>query len=174
MVMNASEVVRLSGELDALGVRIWLDGGWGVDALLGYQSRAHDDVDVVVQESDLARLRDYLEENGYRDAERDDTRAWNFVMARPTGEQVDVHVVVFDAEGNGVYGPPENGQAYPAPAFAGTGFVAGRRVHCLTAAYQLESHQGYELREKDHADIRALRRLRRRPRASGGRRRPRP
>jgi len=157
--MNASEVVRLYGELDAIGIRIWLDGGWGVDALLGYESREHGDVDVVVQESDLSRLRGYLTEHGYRDAERDDTRAWNFVMAKPTGEQVDVHVVVFDGEGNGVYGPPANGQAYPASSFTGAGFVAGRRVRCLTAAYQLESHQGYELRAKDHADIRALLRL---------------
>jgi lincosamide nucleotidyltransferase A/C/D/E len=157
--MNASETVRLYRELDQLGIRVWLDGGWGVDALLGYESRAHDDVDLVVQQADLSRLRDYLESRGYSDVPRDDTRPWNFVMARPTGEEVDIHVVVFDDAGNGVYGPPERGVSYPASAFGVIGTVADQPVRCLTAEYQLESHHGYELREKDHADIAALRRL---------------
>jgi len=32
--MTAAEVVRLLDRLDALRLSAWLDGGWGVDALL--------------------------------------------------------------------------------------------------------------------------------------------
>ncbi len=45
--------------LDACSDRsilVWLDGGWGVDALLGEQGRPHDDVDVVVPLDQLTDL----------------------------------------------------------------------------------------------------------------------
>ena len=32
--------------------KVFLDGGWGVDALLGYQSRAHNDIDIFVEKKD--------------------------------------------------------------------------------------------------------------------------
>lgn len=31
-------------------MRVWLDGGWGVDALLGRQTRPHDDMDIVIEQ----------------------------------------------------------------------------------------------------------------------------
>ena len=33
--MTAEDVVALYGLLEELGIEIWIDGGWGVDALLG-------------------------------------------------------------------------------------------------------------------------------------------
>ena len=27
-------------------IKVFLDGGWGVDALLGHQSRSHNDIDI--------------------------------------------------------------------------------------------------------------------------------
>jgi lincosamide nucleotidyltransferase A/C/D/E len=34
------------------GLVVWLDGGWGVDALLGYRSRPHQDLDLVIARDD--------------------------------------------------------------------------------------------------------------------------
>lgn len=31
-------------QLTAAGIRVWVDGGWGVDALVGRQTRHHDDL----------------------------------------------------------------------------------------------------------------------------------
>src|SRR4051794_4281937 len=36
--------------------RSWIDGGWGIDALLGAQHRDHDDLDLVVSVDELARV----------------------------------------------------------------------------------------------------------------------
>jgi hypothetical protein len=47
--MDAATVVALVDLLERRGVDVWLDGGWGVDALLGYQDREHDDLDVVAE-----------------------------------------------------------------------------------------------------------------------------
>src|SRR5258708_7387144 len=41
---------------------VWIDGGWGVDALLGHQTRKHDDLDVAVHHSNLSTLCNLLED----------------------------------------------------------------------------------------------------------------
>src|SRR4051794_21469752 len=41
-------VVHWLGVLEAAGVRCWLAGGWGVDALVGRQTRVHRDLDLVL------------------------------------------------------------------------------------------------------------------------------
>jgi lincosamide nucleotidyltransferase A/C/D/E len=136
--MKAGAVVALYVRLQAVGIPIWLDGGWGVDALLGEQTRPHDDLDIVVEERHLPRLRATLQEDGFKDVERDDTSAWNFVLGHDDGRLIDVHVIVFDAAGNDIYGPAENGLLYPAGSF------------------QVASRRGRSLRDKDLHDVSAL------------------
>jgi lincosamide nucleotidyltransferase A/C/D/E len=153
--MKAASVVALYRRLQALGIPIWLDGGWGVDALLGEQTRPHDDLDIVVEEQHLLGLRVALHEDGFKDVEHDDTSAWNFVLGHDDGRQIDVHAIVFDAAGNGIYGPAENGLMYPAGSLSGAGSVDGVEVKCLTAAFQV-GRTGYTLRDKDFRDVRAL------------------
>ncbi len=63
--MSEAEVLRLLDLLDARGVRVWLDGGWGVDALLQAQTREHDDLDLVVELDQVPSLTDALERGGY-------------------------------------------------------------------------------------------------------------
>jgi lincosamide nucleotidyltransferase A/C/D/E len=150
--MTGCQVVELCRRLEGLGIEIWLDGGWGVDALLGRQTRPHDDLDIVVEQRALARLRGLLEADGFRDAPRDDTRPWNFVLGHPDGRLVDFHVVVFDRDGNGVSGPG----VFPASSFGARGTIEGHTVRCLTVEHQL-ARSGYPLRDKDVADLAALR-----------------
>jgi aminoglycoside-2''-adenylyltransferase len=63
--MLAEEVVDLLDYLEGLGVDLWLDGGWGVDALLETQTRGHDDLDLVVALDQVPRLQAALAERGY-------------------------------------------------------------------------------------------------------------
>jgi lincosamide nucleotidyltransferase A/C/D/E len=154
--ISSSRVVTLYRLLERAGIILWLDGGWGVDALLGRQTRDHSDVDIVVEEKNLSAVRALLAQEGFKDVPRDDTRAWNFLLANEWGEQVDVHVINLDAAHNGIYGPPENGDCYPASSLRGRGRVDGAFICCLTAEYQIESHRGYPLRDRDFKDMRAL------------------
>ncbi len=70
---------------------------------------------------------------------------------------MDVHPVVFDDEGGGVY-RMEDGRdwTYPAEGFAGRGRVGGTAVRCLTPEVQVLVHAGYELAAKDYAELRLL------------------
>jgi lincosamide nucleotidyltransferase A/C/D/E len=154
--MTSNDVINFYTKLKNLGIEIWIDGGWGVDALLGEQTRPHTDLDIVIQQKDLKRARELLEAQGYKDVERDDTRAWNFVLGNAKGNEIDFHVIVLDEKGNGIYGPAENGEMYPADSLCGTGIIAGCQVKCVSAEFQVNSHTGYKLKEKDYKDVSAL------------------
>jgi lincosamide nucleotidyltransferase A/C/D/E len=58
-------------ELETLGIKIWIDGGWGVDALLGEQTRLHEDLDIALQQKDVPKLCELLEADGYREVKRE-------------------------------------------------------------------------------------------------------
>ena len=139
-----------------LGITICLDGGWGVDALLEKQSRPHSDLDITIQQKDVQRAREFLEEHGYKDVPRGDTTYFNFVLGDDKGHQVDFHVIVFDKNGNGIYGPKEKGIMYPAASLKGTGVIDGHEVKCISPEYMIKFHTGYTLREVDFIDVRAL------------------
>ena len=51
---------------DAVGIDAWVEGGWGVDALVGRQLRTHKDVDLVVRLSDSQRVLTLLESRGFK------------------------------------------------------------------------------------------------------------
>lgn len=154
--MKAVDVLDLYNQLTIFGIETWLDGGWAVDALLDEETRLHEDVDIVIQQKDVPKLREMLEAQGYADVPRDDTRAWNFVLGDDKGHRVDVHVIVFDDKGNGMYGPIKKGEIYPAASLDGTGTIAGHTVKCISAEYLVKFHAGYELDDNDYKDIVAL------------------
>jgi lincosamide nucleotidyltransferase A/C/D/E len=65
--MTAADVTELLDRLRDEDIDVWIDGGWGVDALLGEQTRLHEDLDIVVQMKYLSKLRNLLEARGYRE-----------------------------------------------------------------------------------------------------------
>jgi lincosamide nucleotidyltransferase A/C/D/E len=153
--MEAAEVVRVVGALGDDGVAPWLDGGWGVDALLEEQVREHDDLDLVVELAAAPTVTASLARLGYSHVAGGPPSSVVFVDA--VGRQVDVHPVVFDDEGGGVY-RMEDGRdwTYPAEGFAGRGRVGGSSVRCLTPEVQVLVHAGYELAAKDYLELRLL------------------
>ena len=46
-MLSAGDARTLYGALSAAGVRCWVVGGWGVDALIGQRTRPHKDLDVL-------------------------------------------------------------------------------------------------------------------------------
>lgn len=152
--MAAADVVTLVEALEREGVTAWLDGGWGVDALLSEQTREHDDLDLVNTVEDIPAIKRVLTAAGYRYANGPKTNPeWYDAI----GRQVDLHPVAFDADGNGIYTMADGSTwPYPARGFAGRGRVLGREVHCLTPEVQVLCHAGYELDADDIRDLRLL------------------
>jgi lincosamide nucleotidyltransferase A/C/D/E len=155
--LDAAEAVRILARLEAAGIAAWVDGGWGVDALLGTETRPHDDLDLVVELADVPRLHEELAALGY--TRRRGDAPTSFETVDPDGRQVDVHPARFAANGDGVYRLHSGGDwIYPAEGFGWTGTIAGREVRCLSPAVQLLCHRDYELDDQDRRDVEALRR----------------
>src|SRR5438132_12266548 len=98
--MTAEAVVEHLLLFESAGIEAWLDGGWAVDAVLGQQTRVHKDLDIILRASDVPRLHEILERRSFK--QREGGTESNFVLADDSGLEVDVHAVVFDADGNGV------------------------------------------------------------------------
>ncbi|MDQ3122594.1 MAG: amino acid transporter [Actinomycetota bacterium] len=155
LATDAANLLEILNLLEQAGVIVWIDGGWGVDALLGEQTREHDDLDLVVELVHVPSLMETLTSNGYELVAG--SPPTSFVHVDAVGRQVDVHPVVFDETGGGVY-RMEDGRdwIYPANGFAGRGRVGGQPVRCLTAEVQVLVHEGYELADKDYRELRLL------------------
>ncbi|MFF9816435.1 nucleotidyltransferase domain-containing protein [Streptomyces sp. NPDC014006] len=175
-VMRTAPAVDVLAVLDALqraDVRGWLAGGWGVDALLGLQTRRHLDIDVVLA------WDDGLEERA--------KRAMAGIGFRPLSDEVhpdgrpmpvrwvmDDGLVVVDLLPVDITRWPfrelprgrENGRpatataaAPPDPASEDRGTIAGQPVPCLPLRLQLAIHQGYPVRPSDRHDVALLEEL---------------
>jgi lincosamide nucleotidyltransferase A/C/D/E len=149
--MSGDAVVQLLQLFEQNGVEVVVDGGWGVDALLGEQTRVHADLDIALEHKDVPKLRALLEERGYKDVPRDDTRDCNFVMGDDQGHEVDFHSYTFDADGKLVYGVP-----YPPDSLTGHGSIQGYPVKCVPPDWMVKFHSGYALDENDYRDVAAL------------------
>ncbi len=154
--MTSDDVMNFYNDVNNLGIKIWIDGGWGVDALLGIQTRPHADLDIVIQQKNLQKVLELSLKSGYQEIERNDTRPWNFVLGDDKGHEIDFHVIVFDNNGNGIYGPAENGEMYPVGSFLGKGNINGHSVRCISPEYMVKFHTGYKLGESDFKDISTL------------------
>ena len=149
--MTADDVVAIIKMLEENGIEVFVDGGWGVDALLGEQTRKHEDLDIALPHKYVPRLRELLGERGYVDVPRDDTRDCNFVLGDAKGRLVDVHSYTFDKNGNNIFGV-----AYEPRQLAGAGTINGYPVKCPPPDVMVEFHTGYDVDENDYRDAKAL------------------
>jgi lincosamide nucleotidyltransferase A/C/D/E len=155
--VDAAQLTDLLDRLAPVAPTVWLAGGWGVDALVGRQTRPHRDLDLLLDADHLPAALDLLHGLGFADTE--DWLPVRIEVEHPDGRRVDLHPVVLAADGGGVQaGPAGTTFDYP-PGSVTTGTVAGREVRCVTAAVQRRFRQGYALRAVDHHDLELLRTL---------------
>ena len=64
--LSASHLLDVLRVLDAAGIAVSIEGGWGVDALLGRQTRDHADVDLALERNDCEAAASALAARGYR------------------------------------------------------------------------------------------------------------
>ena len=149
--MTAEEAVKIIKLLERNGIEVYVDGGWGVDALLGGQSRKHEDLDIALPHKYVPKLRELLEARGYEDVPRADTRDCNFVLGDDKGHLVDVHSYTFDENGANVFGV-----AYEPRHLTGTGTINGYPVKGIPPDVMVAFHTGYDVDEDDYHDAKAL------------------
>ena len=154
--MRAENVLSVLGVLSAVGVDVWVGGGWGVDALVGRETRPHRDLDLMHRVEQEPTMVAALAAAGF--AETLDWRPVRFVVTGPAGLEIDLHPLTFAADGSAVQASFEADRPfeYPARCFV-TGRIGGSTVPCLSAEQQVCFHQGYEPKDHDRHDMAQLR-----------------
>ena len=140
--------------LDGLNMRYWVDGGWGVDVLVGRQSRAHRDVDINFDADFEGVLIDKLLELGYEI--RTDWRPSRLELFHPQHGYIDVHPLQINDSGDARQANPEGGWYELKAEWFSSACFEGRLVPCISVEAQRLFHSGYELRETDKADLEIL------------------
>ncbi|MET9914255.1 amino acid transporter [Streptomyces sp. NPDC006476] len=154
--MTADDVLSILSVLRHADVDIWIGGGWGIDALVGHQTRQHRDLDLMHRQSQEPAVAAALALAGF--AETLDWRPVRFVVTDPHGREIDLHPLIFAADGSAVQASPapERPFVYPAQCFV-TGTILGTTVPCLSPEQQVYFHQGYEPADHDRHDMAQLR-----------------
>lgn len=152
--MNITDLFDVLDALQSAETPCWVAGGWGVDVLVGRQTREHRDVDLALDAAKETEALRALEALGYRI--ETDQRPARVELAAPQRRWADLHPVVFDDEGVGRQADLQGGFfVYPPDAFV-TGTFQGRSIPCLSASQQLAFRSGYTLRDVDRHDIAQL------------------
>jgi len=153
VALSAGDAIEILDRLERAGVWYCVEGGWGVDALLGEQTREHDDLDVAVAMEDVDRVCAALSEFETK------TDEWpaGLVLQDAPGRRIDCHPLAFDEQGDGwqanLHGEPYR---WPREPLAAHGRIHGREVRCISAELQLlwHAYEGYD--DVDWKDICAL------------------
>lgn len=155
--MTADDVLSVLTRLRQAKADVWIGGGWGIDALVGEQTRDHRDLDLMHRQDQEDAVLAALQEAGF--VETLDWRPIRFVVTALDGREIDLHPLVFADDGSARQASlePERPFTYPPSCFV-TGTIRGRSVPCLSAEQQVYFHQGYEPSERDRHDMAQLRR----------------
>ena len=152
--MTAEDVVAVVRRLRDAGVDFLVEGGWGVDALLGEQTREHDDLDLGVRMDDVDRIC-----TAFAEFDRDDVE-WpsSFVLRDRTGRKIDCHPLTFDERGDGWQANRSNGEPHrwPSEHLHARGTIGGVDVPCISPELQLRWHVYPEFDDIDFADMTQL------------------
>jgi lincosamide nucleotidyltransferase A/C/D/E len=139
--MPVSTALLVLGTLDDAEVGTVVMGGWGVDALVGEQQRAHRDLDLILDHGDFDTALITLRGLGFEEWFRNSSPAPFgehgiegdvVVMRNPAMQVVDLHPMRLTALGTSVT----------------TGSIEGREVKCVSASLQVEAHTGYRIRSR--------------------------
>ena len=129
-LMRAAEVLHILDALQGVGVRYWIAGGWGVDALHGEVTREHRDLDLAIDADTFGMARAKLEALGF--TTETDWLPVRLEMAGGPGGWVDLHPVRFDRDGDGVQQGLDGATfAYPAADLT-AGSIAASEVSCIS------------------------------------------
>jgi lincosamide nucleotidyltransferase A/C/D/E len=148
--MTRQDVVAIYQLLAARGIKVWVDGGFCVDALVGRATREHSDLDIAVERRDADALCAVLANDGFAPLPREDSSPWSFVLSDGR-RTIDVHVFAYDESGKNVYGIE-----YPFGSLTGTGELDGIEVACVAPQWMFRFKTAYAPSAKDIADVTAL------------------
>ncbi len=151
-MISENDAVEILNDAERHDIPVFLDGGWGVDALLRKQTREHQDIDLFIEKNKGEKFIALLKQKGFLEIRKEYTTTAHTVWQDERGRVVDLHLYESGENGTFLF----EGNSYPAETFSAVGRIAGREVRCIPPREQLLFHCGYEWDENDAHDVRLL------------------
>jgi lincosamide nucleotidyltransferase A/C/D/E len=153
--MTKDDVTKVIRALDSAKVTCWLAGGWGVDALLGRQTRRHDDVDLVIADfnDQIGVACATLEATGFHIAAKEQTALMPCIygLEDDMHHRVDLISLDWTRLGSALGADAATADSFEPALSIGT--IGGCKVDCLSLPAQRLLHSGFTLRLVDREDI---------------------
>jgi len=148
---DINDLFKILDIFDALGCMYWLDGGWGVDALFGKQTRPHRDVDIDFDSRYFDEVLSKLQGSGWN--LETDWRPVRLEFHHPDIGYLDIHPFVLGENGTAKQADLEGGWYEFEADYFGHALFESRHIPCISLKGQKVFHTGYEPREIDLHDI---------------------
>ena len=145
-VTDVKQILRLAMEAE---IKVFLDGGWGVDALIGYETRTHNDIDIFVEKKDYHKFIQIIKDNGFYEIKMEYTTTSHTVWEDEIKRIIDLHCFEYTDDDKILY----EGNCFPLETFTGRGKVEDIEVSCIEPYSQVMFHLGYEFDENDMHDV---------------------
>lgn len=142
MKFLGQDVIKIFRALEDGGVPVWIDGGWGIDALLRKETREHSDLDLIVPIDCLDLAAAILGNVGFRTDDRETNIPTRVVFRNSDGLEIDIHPVTFNPDGSSTHIDEDTSDhkyvyVSSAASLSGVGIIDSRVVRCTIAAEQI-------------------------------------
>lgn len=144
-----SDAVEIISLFRSKGIGIYLDGGWGVDALVGFESRTHNDIDIFIEQQNKDFAIKLLMSHGYSEKVMEYTTLDHTVWQDDKERIIDLHIFSRTSKDDFMF----EGATYPKDVFSGKGRIGCLEVDCIAPQWQVIFHSGYELDDNDIKDV---------------------
>ena len=98
-MVTCFDVCEILEMLSEASVKVFLDGGWGVYALIGRETRTHNDIDLFVEKKDYCITISVITGKGYREVIMDYTTDSHTVWKDDNGRIIDMHCFEYVEDG---------------------------------------------------------------------------
>lgn len=95
-MVSKTDAIEIITYAEENRINIWIDGGWGVDALLEDETREHNDIDLFVEESNSKKFIEILIEKGFAEVPEGFTTTSHTVWKDTKGRIIDLHIFKFN------------------------------------------------------------------------------
>lgn len=163
--MSSRDVMEVAVALQEAGLKFWFAGGWGIDVLVGRQSRDHLDLDIVIEDCrrDEPSVSRALSKLGYVHRDSHVGGIWMpsvFALSDWSGRRIELMEIDWErfALNSGLVASDETGVSLNALreiAFA-EGVIFDQKLPCLSRSAQLLFHSDFPMAEKYRRDLELL------------------
>lgn len=150
-ITTTDDLFTVINLLEKLGIKYWIDGGWGVDVLYGDQTRNHRDIDIDFDAQQTKKLLKKLLQFGYNI--ETDLRPVRIELYSNKYGYLDIHPFILNKDGTSKQANFEGGFYEFDKDFFGKAIFREKNIPCISLKGQKIFHAGYELRDKDKHDI---------------------